>query len=161
MSINEIIFQHKKELVVSLYNIDIRRFSARRQNMEYQRDEHRMHFVAYHIVWCPRRRKPVLIGDIAKDLRKLIETKCDDNGWEILDLKIAPEHVHLFVRVFPTTPALFVVNQCKGASSGILRSKYPDLMKIPSLWTSSYLASTENSVPQELIQKFIEIQKGI
>ena len=25
--------------------------------MEYQRDEHRVHLIVYHLVWCPTRRK--------------------------------------------------------------------------------------------------------
>ena len=129
--------------------------------MDYQRDEHRVHLIIYHLVWCPRRRKAVLVGSIAKDLKSLIETKCKDNGWEVLNLAIAPDHLHLFVRVFPTTAAAFVVNQCKGISSRVLREKYPELLKIPSLWTSSYFASTAGNVSQEIIQKYIEAQKGI
>ena len=37
--------------------------------MEYQRDEHRVHLIVYHLIWCPKRRKPVLVGEVAKDLR--------------------------------------------------------------------------------------------
>ena len=129
--------------------------------MDYRRDEHRIHLIVYHLIWCPKRRRKVLVGDIAKDLKSLCETKCSEHGWEILNLAIAPDHVHLFVRVFPTTAAAFVVNQCKGNSSRILREKYPELRKLPSLWTGSYFASTAGNVSQETIQKYIEAQKGI
>ena len=50
--------------------------------MEYQRDEHRVHLIVYHLIWCPKRRKPVLVGEVAKDLRSLIEAKCQEKGWE-------------------------------------------------------------------------------
>ena len=43
--------------------------------MEYQRDEHRIHLIVYHLVWCPKRRKPVLTGNIARDCEKLIKGK--------------------------------------------------------------------------------------
>jgi REP element-mobilizing transposase RayT len=33
--------------------------------MEYQRDEHRVHLIVYHLIWCPKRRKPVLTGKVA------------------------------------------------------------------------------------------------
>ncbi|MGB2609988.1 MAG: hypothetical protein WBC80_13510, partial [Isosphaeraceae bacterium] len=27
-------------------------------DIEYQRDEHRVHLVVYYLIWCPKRRKP-------------------------------------------------------------------------------------------------------
>ena len=33
--------------------------------MEYQRDEHRVHLIVYHLIWCPKRRKAVLGGTFA------------------------------------------------------------------------------------------------
>lgn len=41
--------------------------------MEYQRDEHRVHLILYHLVWTPKRRKAVLKDAIAIDCRRLIE----------------------------------------------------------------------------------------
>jgi hypothetical protein len=32
------------------------------QACEYRRDEHRVHLLIYHLIWCPRRRKLVLVG---------------------------------------------------------------------------------------------------
>ena len=41
--------------------------------LEYQRDEHRVHLIVYHLIWCPRRRKAVLVGEIAKRARQIID----------------------------------------------------------------------------------------
>ena len=135
--------------------------SCKINSMEYQRDEHRIHLIVYHLVWCPRRRKKVLVGDVAKDLESLVKDKCKEMGWEILSLAIQPDHVHLFIRCFPTNSAAEICGKCKGASSKILRDKHPDLRKIPSLWTSSYFASTAGNVSQETILKYIEAQRGL
>jgi len=51
--------------------------------MEYQRDEHRVHLILYHIVFCPKRRKPVLVGDVAKDVERLTRLKWDDKGGKL------------------------------------------------------------------------------
>ena len=40
---------------------------------DYQRDEHRVHLIVYHLVWTPKRRKPVLVGEVANDCKALIE----------------------------------------------------------------------------------------
>jgi len=130
--------------------------------MEYQRDEHRVHLIVYHLVWCPKRRKPVLVGDIATDCEQLIRTKCEDRGWGVLGLTIQPDHLHLFVRAFPEIPASTIVKECKGITSYELRDRYPDpLKKIPSMWTRSYFASTAGNVSQEVIRRYIDAQKGI
>jgi len=129
--------------------------------MEYQRDEHRVHLIVYHLVWTPKRRKAVLTGDIANDCRDIIQRKCEEKGWTILELAIQPDHVHLFVRAFPDIGASEIVKECKGLTSFELRKKYPMLSKLPSLWTRSFFAATAGNVSQETIKKYIEAQKGI
>lgn len=127
--------------------------------MEYQRDEHRVHLIVYHLIWCPRRRKPVLTGRIAQDCERIILDKCTEHVWNILELAIQPDHIHLFVRVWPTDSAADVVKECKGVTSRYLRKQYPNpLMRMPSLWTRSYFASTAGNVSSETIQKYIEQQ---
>ena len=128
--------------------------------MEYQRDEHRVHLILYHIVFCPKRRKPVLVGSVAKDVERLIRLKCEEQGWGVVALEIMPDHVHLFVRAWPTTSAAEVVKQVKGITSHELRGKYPHLLKLPSLWTRSYFASTAGNVSQEAIRRYIDSQRG-
>ena len=49
--------------------------------MEYQRDEHRVHLIVYNLIWTPKRRKPILKGNIAQDCRRLVESKCSEKGW--------------------------------------------------------------------------------
>jgi putative transposase len=129
--------------------------------MEYTRDEHRVHLIVYHLIWCPKRRKAVLGGSIAKECQALIEQKCAEKGWTILELAIQPDHIHLFVRVWPTDSAADVVKACKGLTARMLRTKYAVLRRMPSLWTSSYFASTAGNVSQETIQRYIAAQKGL
>jgi putative transposase len=129
--------------------------------MEYQRDEHRVHRVVYHLVWCPKRRKPVLVDAVAKDCRELIEAKCAHHGWHIVELAIQPDHVHLFVRVQPTNSIAEVLKEVKGVTSHELRIKHPQLRRLPSLWTRSYFASTAGNVSSETIRRYIEAQKGL
>jgi len=72
------------------------------------------------------------------------------------------EHrVHLFVRAWPTTPAAEIVKECKGLTSHELRKQHPQLLKLPSLWTRSYFASTAGKVSSETIQRYIAAQKGL
>jgi putative transposase len=129
--------------------------------MEYQRDEHRVHLIVYHLIWCPKRRKAVLVGDVARDCRKLIEAKCTEQGWHVEGLTIQPDHVHLFVRVWPKDSAADVLKAVKGVTSYALRRQHPQLRKLPSMWTRSFFASTAGNVSQETIRRYIEAQRGL
>ena len=129
--------------------------------LEYQRDEHRVHLIVYHLVWTSKRRKAVLTGAIATDCRKLIEQKCAEQGWHIIELAIQPDHIHLFVQVWPTVSAAEVVKECKGLTSHELRKKYPVLKRLPSMWTRSYFAATAGNVSSEAIRRYIAAQKGL
>ena len=129
--------------------------------MDYQRDEHRVHLISYHLVWTPKRRKALLVGEIERECRALIEQACRDAGWQIHELVVRPDHVHLFVRVWPTTSAADVVKTCKSRTSHVLRERYAVLRKLPSLWTRSYLASTAGNVSTQMIERYIAAQKGL
>jgi putative transposase len=129
--------------------------------MEYRRDEPRVHLIVYHLIWCPKRRKRVLVDDVARDCRALIESKCAEHSWDILELAIQPDHIHLFVRVWPTTAAVNVIKACKGVTSFDLRKRHPNLHKLPSLWTRSYFASTAGNVSAQSIARYVAAQKGL
>jgi putative transposase len=127
---------------------------------EYQRDEHRVHPIIYHLIWRPRRRKPMLVGLVAARCRALLEGKCTGKGWEILALAIQPDHSHLFVRVWPSDSAAEVVKECRGITAFHVRRESPPLLKLPSMWTRSSFASTAGNVSQQTIQRYPDTQTG-
>ena len=130
--------------------------------LKYLRDEHRVHLIVYHLIWCPKRRKPLLVGAVKERCQALIEAKCKEKGWTILTLAIQPDHLHLFVRVWPSDSAAAVTKELKGATSFYLRKEFREVTsKLPSLWTRSYFASTAGNVSKETIQRYIDAQKGI
>jgi putative transposase len=130
--------------------------------LDYQRDEHRVHLIVYHLIWCPKRRKPLLVGAVKERCQTLIEAKCKEKGWTILTLAIQPDHIYLFVRVWPSDSAAAVAKELKGTTSFYLRKEFRELTsKLPSLWTRSYFASTAGNVSKETIQRYLDGQKGI
>lgn len=129
--------------------------------MDYLRNKHRVHLVIYHLVWTPKRRKPVLVGNIARRCQQIIERKCAEKGWEIFQLAIQPDHIHLFIRVWPSDAPADVIKEIKDITEHHLRREFPEILKLPSLWTRSYFAATAGNVSKETIQKYIEAQKRI
>ncbi|MFB2980234.1 IS200/IS605 family transposase [Microseira sp. BLCC-F43] len=107
-------------------------------------------------MWIPQRRKKVLVGDIATRLRQIFLALAIEKGWDILALEVAPDHVHLFISVKPVDTPHLVVKAFKGRSSYYLRKEFPQLKKLPSLWTNSYFVSTAGNVSSEAIKRYIE-----
>lgn len=103
---------------------------------EYKSDRHCKYLLNLHFVWCPKRRKKVLTGNIAKRLREIFFALALEKDWDILALEVAPDHVHLFVGVKPTDASNQVAKAFKGRSN-YLRKEFPELLKLLSLWSRS------------------------
>jgi putative transposase len=123
---------------------------------QYRHDNHSISLINYHFVWCPKRGQEVLVDVVAKRLRELIWQKANELECVVIALEIDPDHVHLFLGCPPTIAPYQIVHRIKGASSRILRQEFPELMKMPSLWTHSYFVSTAGNVSRETIRKYIE-----
>lgn len=129
--------------------------------MDYKHEQHCVHLVVYHIIWCPKRRRKILVGSVAQRLRDMIREVAQKQAWEIVELAIQPDHVHLFVRSNPYTLPSDIPRLIKGRSSHDLRREFPELLKLPSLWTRSYFLSTAGNVSSETIQRYIAAQSSI
>jgi putative transposase len=115
----------------------------------------------FHLVWCPKYRRPVLIGGVAQDLRELLYQKAKELEVEIEALEIQPDHVQLFVSSDPTEAPQRLANQFNGYTSRFLREKYPHLRsRLPSLWSRSYYVGSIGQVSEEILKGYIEAQKG-
>jgi putative transposase len=117
--------------------------------------------IKYHLVWCPKYRKPVLIGGIPDRLKELLNMKAQEMNINIEVMEVQPEHVHVFITGQPTEAIQHIVNQLKGYSSRMLRSEFPELRsKLPCLWSRSYYAGTVGHVSEYTVRRYIKAQKG-
>ncbi len=128
---------------------------------QYQRTRDAVYLINYHLVWVPKRKKPVLVGVIKAHSEQLLKTIALERGWSMLEMSVQPDYVHLFVSVDTKMAIHQVVNAFKGRTSHNRRKESPELLKFSSLWTHSYFASTAGNVSAEIIQKYIEAQKGL
>ena len=117
--------------------------------------------LSYHIVWCPKYRRKVLVGDVEQRLKHILYATAQQYGVLIETMEVMPDHVHLFVSSDPTRCVAEIVNRLKGASSRILRGEFPHLKsRLPTLWSRSYYAGTVGHVSEATVKKYIENQKG-
>ncbi|MGF1523869.1 MAG: IS200/IS605 family transposase [Leptolyngbyaceae cyanobacterium] len=125
---------------------------------DYRRTRHSLNLINYHFVWIPKRRRPVLRGEIARRLREITYEVLKEHDCSILALEVMPDHVYLFVNAHPDLAPNQIVRYVKGRSARMLRQEFPKLCKLPSLWTRSYFVSTAGNVSSQTIQRYIENQ---
>ena len=114
--------------------------------------------VKYHLIWIPRRRRKVLVGAVAIRLEALLREKAAELNVTVEHLAIRPDHLHLFVEAPPSLAVSQIVFRLKGYTARRLRQEFPHLLRLPSMWTTAYFASTAGNVSAETIRRYIEAQ---
>jgi putative transposase len=127
----------------------------RKNSYEYRHYNHSVGLAVIHLVWIPKRRKKVLVGEVKTRLIQIFQELAIEKEWVIRALEVAPDHIHLFVEVHPTDAINQVVKAFKGRSAYLLRLEFPELKKLPSLWTNSYFFSTAGNVAADTIERYI------
>ena len=95
---------------------------------------------------------------VAERLKELINQIAEELKIELLALEIMPDHLHLFVSSYPQLSLPHLVKAIKGRTSHDLREEFPELQRLPSLWTHSYFVSTAGNISADSIKKYIEEQ---
>lgn len=117
--------------------------------------------IGYHLIWCPKYRRKVLVGAVEVRLKELLQEKAEELGLLIDTMEVMPDHVHLFVKSTPVLSPHYIVQQLKGFSSFQLRSEFPKLKsRLPTLWTRSYYCESVGHISAETIKHYIEEQKS-
>ncbi|WP_420908531.1 IS200/IS605 family transposase [Brevibacillus laterosporus] len=114
----------------------------------------------YHVVFCPKYRKKVLIEPVDVRLKELFLEKAQELRAEVVEIKLMPDHVHLLITCDPQFGIHRIVKHLKGYTSRVLRMEFRHLKsRLPSLWTNSYFVATVGTVQLDVIKKYIESQK--
>jgi putative transposase len=118
--------------------------------------------INYHIVWCTKYRQKVLGGQVSKTAETILTTICDTKSWEILELVVMEDHIHLFLSASPFESPTAIVKILKGVSAKQLFAQHPELRNAlwkGTLWSPSYYVGTAGDVSAEIIQRYIQNQQ--
>jgi REP-associated tyrosine transposase len=116
-----------------------------------------------HLVWIPKYRKKVLLGQVSIRTRDILRQVAFEHEIEIFSGKVASGHVHMFIGYRPTQNISKIVQWLKGISSRVLLSEFAHLKKQfwgRHLWARGYLAVSSGNITDEMIQQYIEEQEG-
>jgi len=134
----------------------------------------------YHVVWCPKYRRKVLVNGVDERLKEIIRQIAQEFQATVIELEITPalpgtarqggcacgasvpDHVHLLCEVDPQFGIHRFVGYLKGRSSHLLRQEFSWLCsRLPTLWSNSYFVATVGGAPLAVIKQYIENQKNV
>ena len=127
----------------------------------FKNNSHAVYNCAYHLIWCPKYRRKVLIGEVETRIKELLTEKALEHKWSIEKMEVMPDHVHIFIKVNTVDSPMHIVSQLKGYTAFMLRKEFPFLKsQLPCLWTRSYFCESVGHISEETIKKYIEEQKN-
>jgi len=114
----------------------------------------------YHVVWCPKYRREVIVGDVDARLQQIVREVCAEHDAPIVELETMPDHVHLLVSCDPQFGIHRLIKAVKGRTSRLLRQEFGSLRsRLPAVWTNSYFVATVGGATLEVVKRYVENQR--
>ena len=143
-----------------LYNSYLYNYYMSDCTIKYKSNLNVVYSCKYHVIWCPKYRRSVLLKGVDVRLKEIIQSVVTECRCEILELEVMPDHVHLLVEVDPQFGIHKLIKLMKGRSSRLIREEFKWIKsRLPTLWTNSYFVSTIGGAPLEVVKQYIEQQK--
>ena len=111
--------------------------------------------IQYHIVWCVKYRRDVLNGQVAIKLKELLTQISKDNGFQILEMNMNEDHIHMLINCTPQHYIPNIIKAMKGVSARLLMKEFGG----GHLWNPSYFVATVSENTEEQIIEYIRSQK--
>ena len=139
---------------IVLYNVSMS------ENRVFKSTHNIVYSCKYHVIFCPKYRRKVLVNGIDTRLKEIIHSVAAEYECEVFQLEIMPDHVHILCEVDPQFGIHKFVKSIKGRSSRLLRQEFSKLKsRLPTLWTHSYFVASVGGAPLDMIKQYIENQK--
>ena len=134
--------------------------------MGLKRASHAVYDTAYHLVWCPKYRKDIFEGEEVRERAgQLIREICEEYGFEIEEMEVGEDHVHILISFPPKHSIGEVVRIIKSISARELFRVFPRLKKklwSGELWEDGYFARTVGDrLTRQIIDKYIKHHRDI
>jgi len=130
---------------------------------KYKSAAHAVYLCQYHLVWCPKSRFGILRGEVQEALKQIFYDIAKQYDYEIIEMEVMSDHVHLFVGSKPSVAPSDIVRTLKSISAIEIFKKFNALKnyysRCGSLWSAGKFISTIGFVSAETIKKYIQEQK--
>ena len=116
----------------------------------------------YHFVFVPRYRKRVPTGKVKQKIEGMIKFAAQINGWEIFELAVQIDHVHLYMGAAPKWSPSEVMKIIKGGTSNKIRELFPNLDEVywgATFWCDGFFVKSAGEVQDKVISEYVKKQR--
>lgn len=102
-----------------------------------------------------------MVGKLKQSLSGMIKFCAQVNDWEILELNIQPDHVHLLLQAGGDDSPATIMQLIKGGTSKKLREMYPGSVEsiwAKHFWADGYFAASVGTRDPARIAQYIRNQ---
>ena len=128
--------------------------------MVLKRTSHAVYDTKYHLVWTPECRKWIRRSDIRERLGEIFLEIAQHPGFEIQEMRVAPDHVYVFLNLPPRYSIAQVVEMLKSISASEAFEEFPEVKKQlwgGEFWEDGYFVRTVgDKVTADLIKRYIK-----
>ena len=130
------------------------------KNIKYKSSNNIIYSCKYHIIWCPKYRRKVLVDEVETILKEIVLQIASEMNVEIIEMETDKDHIYILADIDPSFGVMKFIKTAKGRSSRILRDELPFLKsRLPTLWTNSCFMPSVSDTPLEVIKQYIENQQ--
>jgi len=133
-----------------------------KENNDIRTGRHCVFNMHVHLVFVTKYRRQVLDAKAIGILQESFSKVCADFEAKLIEMNGEHDHVHLLIHFPPKVALSALVNSLKGASSRVLRIRYPEIADRyykNVLWSPSYFAASCGGAPLSIIRQYIEQQQ--
>jgi len=146
---------HKHQSLSVSYKIFVAR-SAMKMEFNLKHNKHSVGQNAYHFVWKPKYSTPVFNSfAYRKVCEGAIRLVAINYGMQVYELKVMPDHVHLFADIPQTMSVAKALQLFKGISSRILRRNEKFLRQHEHLWSPGKFFRSIGNVTADVVENYI------
>lgn len=84
--------------------------------MKYKSNRNIVFSCSYHVIFCPKYRRPVLVDGVDERFKEIAWEVADELGFEIAEMEVMPDHVHLLLSIDPQLSIHRAIKRIKGRS---------------------------------------------
>lgn len=131
----------------------------------YNRGQHCIYCLTYHMIFVTHYRKPVINEEMSSAMKEFSNHMAEQFRGKIISAETDRDHIHLLVSLPPNTNVSVFVRSIKTQLSREMRKRFPEQIKQyiygddTSFWSRSYFIATTGSVSLETVKQYIESQR--
>ena len=132
------------------------------KTVKYQTKNHSKFLLSYHVIFVCKYRKK-LLDQMGNRIKMIMDEIADSNDFEIVEIEVDRDHIHLLIRSEPKLSPLMIVRRLKQESTIAIwkianRFLSRHFWKERTFWSDGYFVSTIGVASEETIEKYIKSQ---